>query len=549
MLSDFKKHSELRVVIVAAIAFFLLVLGFSLHRYAVFYADSDHGIFSQVFWNGVHGRFFQSSLSGTYSVSVAQDGDVAAVYYHRLAQHFTPALLLWLPLYAIFPSPITLIVLKVALIASAGLVLYGLSRCYLSPPISAMIALSFYGANTVIGPALVEFYDFAQMPLFVFGLLLAMEKRWWWLFGLLAVLTLLVRQDAGLVVFGVGVYMLLSQRFPRIGLGLCALSGGYMLLVTTTIMPMFTDEVSRRFMVEEFGHFTDEQQASTVDVLWAIVRRPWIVLRELFFPLSKTIKYVLGHLLPLAFVPAISPPAWMISAFPLLENLLRREDGPLSINIRYTTPVVPGLFYGAILWWSHHSDRFKLLRVRRIWALCICLSLLFTFTSNPGRAWSFLLPDSIRPLVYVPITSQWSHAEQVRSLLSQVPPDASISASRYIVAHVPNRRAVLLFPQLRFRNDNRNVEGVNYVMVDFWFSTQYQKAFQESRNALRSQVAVVDRIVGDGRYGILDFREGVILLGKRTESNPVASSNWQMFRQQLEPLLGKGRGQRAEGRG
>jgi hypothetical protein len=313
-----------------------------------------------------------------------------------------------------------------------------------------------------------------------------------------------------------------------------------MLLVTTVLMPLFTDEVSRRFMIEEFGQFTDDQQASTVDVIGAIARRPWIILQELFFPLSKTIKYILGHLLPLAFVPTLSPPAWMISGLPLLENLLRREDGPLSINIRYTTPVVPGLFYGAILWWSRHQEGFKSLRMRRFWALCICLSLFFTFTSNPGRAWSFILPDSISPLVYVPITSQWEHADQVRSLLDQVPPDASISTSRFIVAHVPNRRAALRFPQLRFRNDNRKVEGVDYVMVDFWFSTQYQKAFQESRNTLKTDVTVVDRILRDRRYGILDFKEGVILLGKKAESNLTALANWQTFRKQLEPLLKDG---------
>src|SRR3712207_8098655 len=53
----------------------------------------------------------------------------------------------------------------------------------------------------------------------------------------------------------------------------------------------------------------------------------------------------------------------------------RKEDGPLSLNIRYTTPIVPGLFYGAILWWSSHQARFKSLVVRRFWAVCIGLSL------------------------------------------------------------------------------------------------------------------------------------------------------------------------------
>jgi len=58
-------------------------------------------------------------------------------------------------------------------------------RRYLEPPLAAMITVSF-AAIAVIGPTL-STSDICQIPLFVFGLLLAMEKRWWWLFWLLSV--------------------------------------------------------------------------------------------------------------------------------------------------------------------------------------------------------------------------------------------------------------------------------------------------------------------------------------------------------------------------
>src|SRR5689334_22803623 len=98
--------------------FFILCLLFALHRYYSFYASFDQGIFNQVFWNNLHGRFFQSSLSSSLSTNVIHAGEVPTVYYHRLGQHFTPALLLWWPIYALFPSPATLTVLQITLITA-----------------------------------------------------------------------------------------------------------------------------------------------------------------------------------------------------------------------------------------------------------------------------------------------------------------------------------------------------------------------------------------------------------------------------------------------
>lgn len=526
-----------RTVGIAATLFFTALLAFSLHRYFVFYADSDHGIFTQVFWNNLHGRFFQSSISATYSVSVFQEGQAPAVFYHRLAQHFTPALLIWLPLYALFTSPITLIVLKVALVTAAGPVLYALSRHYLNPRLSVMIVLSFYCANTVIGPALGEFYDSCQLPLFFFTMMLALEKRIWWLFWLMTCVTLTIREDTGLVIFGTGLYLILSRRYPRVGLGVCAVSFLYMLVVTTVLMPLFTDEVARRFMIEEFGEYIDDQEASTLEVIWAIASRPWIVIQQLLYPPGKTIKYLLGHWLPLAFIPVLSLPAWIIAGFPLFFNLLRERYAALSINIRYTTPVVPGLFYGAILWWSTHQDQFKAAWVRRFWTLCIVLSLFFTLTSNPHRAWSFIIPDSIDPWISVSLRQQWERGRAAESIVSQIPPDASVSATRYLVAHLPQRRAVLRFPGLAFQDDDRQEQRVEYVAVDFWYSLTYQPAFEVSRNELQEHVRAIDRLLERGRYRLIAFEGQIALLQRNGQTSGAALNEWKNFRQAIEKVL------------
>ncbi|MFE1748148.1 DUF2079 domain-containing protein [Coleofasciculus sp. H7-2] len=562
MLLKLHKQPALRVVMGAAIAFFLFALIFILHRHFTFYSSYDQGIFNQVFWNGIHGRFFQSSLSSQLSTNVVHNGEVPEVFYHRLGQHFTPALLLWLPLYALFPSPATLSVLQVTLVTTAGLVLYVLARQHLEPGISALITVSFYGANAVLGPTLANFHDICQIPLFTFGLLLAMEKRWWWLFWVLAVLILAVREDSGVSLFSIGFYMILSKRYPRAGLAVCSLSFAYMIVLTNLIMPLFSEDISQRFMMERFGQYADGEEASTLEIIWGMVTNPWRLIVELFSPFFGTIKYLLGQWLPLAFVPAISPASWMVAGFPLLKLLLGKGQSVLAINIRYAMTIVPGLFYGAILWWAGQSDfriwirDFKWGRkpqtseiaesevqpnypksispsFRRFWVICLCLSVFFTLTSNPNRTFYFLIPDSIQPLVYVPLTRQWEHVSQGSPLLAQIPPDASVTATTYLVPHLSGRREIIRFPSLQLRNDAGEVVNVDYIIADLWQAQQYKAAFKEERGLLQQGVPTIDRLSGSGEYGIIGFKDGVILMQKGVASNDQAIAAWQAFRQQI----------------
>lgn len=546
MLLNSLKKPGLRMAIATAAVFFCITLVFTLHRYYSFYADFDQGIFNQVFWNGIHGRFFQSSLSSSLSTNVVHDGQIPEVFYHRLGQHFTPALLLWLPLYALFPSPATLTVLQVTLITAAGLVLYALARVYLQPHLAATIALSYYGANAVLGPTLANFHDSCQLPLFMFSLLLAMEKRQWWVFWLFAVLILAIREDSGVVLFGVGFYLVVSRRYPQVGLAVCSLSLGYMLILTNLIMPLFSDDISRRFMIERFGQYADGNEATTVDIIWGIVSNPFRLIGELFSPFFGTLKYLLGQWLPLAFIPALSPSAWAIAGFPFLKLFLGQGDSVLAINIRYALTVIPGLFYGTILWWGHRQQQQENhsinalaprwpLNFQKFWIACIALSVVLTFMSNPNRTFSFIIPDSIQPWVYVSLPQRWESVRNIRSLMAQIPEDASVSATTYIVPHLSGRREILRFPDnILLRNDARQEVSVDYAIADMWRLREYQVAFKGDRQRLQQSLILIEQMLTSRSYGLIDFQDGVILLQKGAESKQEAIASWQTFRRDLE---------------
>ena len=540
----------LRVVLGAAIAFFSLTLVLILHRHFTFYSSYDQGIFNQVFWNGIHGRFFQSSLSSQLSTNVVHHGEVTEVYYHRLGQHFTPALLLWLPLYALFPHPATLSVLQVVLVTAAGLVLYALAREYLEPKLAGTIAISFYCANAVLGPTLANFHDICQIPLYIFTILLAMEKRWWWLFAILCILIVAVREDSAIALFGVGLYMITSRRFPRIGLAVCIFSLAYTIALTNLIMPLFSEDISQRFMLERFGQYVEGQEsASTLDVIWAMVSQPWLLVRELVSPPDRTISYLLGHWLPLAFIPVISPAAWIVAGPPLLKLLLGKGMSVLAITIRYAMSVVPGLFYGTILWWggqgfrqwNHLPNQLKPRALKssfqRFWLFCLGLTLVFTITSNPNRTLYFLIPDSVQPLVYVSLPEQWQRAGEIRSLMAKIPAQASVAATTHIIPHLSGRREIIRLPALELRNDRQEVIKVDYAIADLWRLEKYQAAFGGDRGALRGITALIEKVNGNGEYGITGFKNGVILLQRGAANNSEAMAAWRLFRQEIDSIL------------
>ncbi|MBE7381562.1 MAG: DUF2079 domain-containing protein [Leptolyngbya sp. SIO1E4] len=539
MILSWRKEPGVKRVALIAATFFVIVAGLLLHRYFTYYASYDQGIFNQVFWNNAHGRFFQSSASSQLSTNVVHSGELPMVNYHRLGQHFTPALLLWLPIYALFPSPVTLCVLQAAFTTLAGVLLYALARQYLEPRLSLGIMVSFYGALAVLNPILANFHDLSQMPLFMFGLLLAMERRRWWIFALLCLAILAVREDSAIALFGVGAYMLASRRYPRIGLGVCVLSGIYFLLVTNVFMPFFSDDISKRFMIEEFGEFIEGDEATTLEVLWALLSQPGKLLQSLVSPPEDRLEYLVGHWLPLAFVPAVSPAAWLMSAFPLMKLTL--ADSGLNTSIRYALSVVPAMFYGGILWWAGQGfarfnqplaslePRSPSRNFRRFWSACLLISLVFVPIANSNRVFYFILPDSFQPWVYVPPLTQWQRAGDMNQLVAQIPSEASVSATNHIVPHVSGRRAVLRLPVFSFIDDAGVTQDADYIVADFWRLQRYQVAFRRDRRELDSFSVIVNELLNTQRYGILEFRNGVVLLQKGTASEPLAWQSWQQW--------------------
>ncbi|BAU10799.1 hypothetical protein LEP3755_12910 [Leptolyngbya sp. NIES-3755] len=528
-----RDQKGLRRALILAAIFFCLVLAISLNRYFSFYTSYDQGLFNQLFWNNLHGRWFQSSLTSANSVASLEDGKTPIVNFIHLGQHFVINFLLWLPLYAIFPHPITLIVLQVGLMTAGGLMLYALARQRLSPQLSVWITGSYYSAIPVIGSTVANFYEHCQIPLFTFGTLLALEKKNWVWFWVGAALVMGIRQEIGIILFGIGVYLIVSRRHPWIGVALCLVSFSYVAFVTNVIQPRFSEDVSRLYLANRFRQFVDTDEPTTLQVLWGMITNPIRLAEYLFLPIDRRINYLAGHWVALAFVPVVSGAAWIMAGFPLVTIFAQSGRTALTIWLRYAVTVVPGMFYGAILWWEQHPQYFTP-KFRRWWKVCIVLSLLFMFSGNPNRAFSFIIPDSVRPLVYVPLPRQWERAVHINNVIRNVPKDVSVSTTTHLIPQLSSRRIIVRLPVLEIYNEQKQIVQIDYAIADLWNLKEYSRAFKDSKSELFRTLPMLEKLVNENQYGVQQVEDGVVMMVRGQPSNPAMLAEWQKLLVQMK---------------
>lgn len=105
---------------------------------------------------------------------------------------------------------------------------------------------------------------------------------------------------------------------------------------------MFLVDNSRLYLANYFRKFVQTEKPSTLELLWAIISQPQLIIEVFFKDASRRILYLVGHWLPRAFVVLI-PSTWLMTVFPLLVLLLQVvNQAATSINTRYTFAVIPG---------------------------------------------------------------------------------------------------------------------------------------------------------------------------------------------------------------
>jgi uncharacterized membrane protein len=507
-----------------ATVFFIFGIGLQLWRLESFTSSYDQGLFLQELWNGSQGHWFESTLSAELSAAVKLGGQLPQLGYLHASQHLNLLSQLWIPLIpllGIYALPLV----QVLLLTAGGLMLFQLAHSEgLAQPIALRLLIAYYCSITILGPLLENFHDLCPVPLLGFCLIWALRQGRSWLALAMALAITLVRGDAGIVSFSIGLWGAVRLRGSRRWLGVAVLiwSLFYVVLTTAWLQPLLGADVNERFLGEKFGQYLSAGSGTggTIGLIGVFATQPLRLLQELVTPPGRSLEYLLAPMLPLALVPLLSIDVWLLIAAPLFVAFAARGFSALATSLRYVLYLAPGVFGGAVLWWRSHPELFGRKWFSQLWTAAIALSLFLALSSNPHRSFSALIPDSIKPWAQAGIPEQWARREAALTALALIPADATVAAHTPLLPRLAQRSVLLRYPfHSDFLNRQGKSEPVDWIALLPRYHRPFLLAFPEDRNQLVVLKARTMQLLEQGTYGVVHCADGALILKRGAPSS------------------------------
>jgi uncharacterized membrane protein len=293
-------------------AVWMLYLEFSLHR-RFGTQTFDMAIFDQGIW----------------LLSEFREPFVTIRGLNLFADHTSYVLILFAPLYWIVEDVHILMIVSVTALAIGGPLTYAIAReSGLRTHLSAALAFVYFLHPAVAWNVWDIFHpEVLAVPLLLGAYLLVLRNRWAWAVTLL-VLTLLVKEDAAVVVVPLGIF--LAWRFKRVkeGLGIAAFGSALLAFNMFYVLPAFspTGGLTNNWRYTQFG-----------DGVWGaakgMVTQPKLLFSELFG--SERLKYYAQLVGPIP--TALLAPEILLVAVPVTAaNALSFHVHQYEIRFHYT---------------------------------------------------------------------------------------------------------------------------------------------------------------------------------------------------------------------
>jgi uncharacterized membrane protein len=439
---------EGRLALAMVVLYVALFGSLSLIRHWAFHSTAlDLGVFDQVLWNTVHGRFMESTLS-------LERCDPHSFFL----DHFSPALLVIVPFYAIVPRPETLIIFQTVALALGAWPIYLLARHSLKRSDERLVWVAAYVLSAPL--AWVTFYDFHEISLAVVPLGLsvyfyATRRTVPLLLSLGA--SFLVKEELPLIAIGFGI-ALLAQRRWRLGAFVIAASVAVFLLTLRVIIPAFAGGAPWQYLGRYAGLGSNE-----LEILRTLLLDPLRVLRVLFSgEIGLKIVFVLTLFAPGLFLAVRSKWALAPAIIPLGYLLLSDYPGEHTHHNQYGAPLIPLALGASILGFATLPEN----SLRRRLSLAILVSTVaFTVVHGavpftPDFTDAFLRGNPDRAPAEGPILAREPRYDPFLQAVAAIPADASISSRDFFTTQVPERR-------FNYHLNALDPCGAEYVILDY----------------------------------------------------------------------------------
>jgi uncharacterized membrane protein len=296
-------------------------------------------------------------------------------------------------------------------------------------------------------------------------------------FVVFLLVTLLVKEEMGLIAAGFGLYALLGKRDWKLGVGVLVGGLASFVVAIQVLIPYFAGGNSYPYISERYA----DVGGSPLGVVRTLLTDPIRIARELVQ--AKKVFFVIAIFGPVLGLSAIGGWASLIM-LPTLGYLLLSSYEPLfSFTSQYSAPLIPLVIGTAII----AMARLPRSAQRGFAAAVLVSSLVFS--------WAFGdLPFS-RKFDYSMFQVQSRYADFVPHL-AQIPPDARVSAENGFASHLSGRRYI-------YDWYFEGVQDAQWIVLDYE-GNNYDMTFFD-RDVSRVQSLGYEEVAGG--YGLALFRK------------------------------------------
>jgi uncharacterized membrane protein len=434
--------------------------------------STDLAQFDQLIWNSLRGRILENTF--------VPDAP------NFLGKSFVPFLLAFVPLYAVWNSPIVLLLAQPIALAAGAFPLYWFARKELGRALAFCIALAYLLSPAISFIIIIEFHEIVMAtPLLAYATFFLLRRNWRALFVTLGV-ALLIKEEVAFIVAAFGAFLFLFQRRRALGFALAAFGIAWAVVLLQWIIPFFRGAESGGFYYFGSGWIAGGGArygylgSSLGQVITTIFTRPDLVLANMLTP-SK-IQFLFNLLVPLLFLPALGAEILLLAAPTLGYSMLSTYGWQTSIQTLYPAPMLQFWFFAATLGLRRVLARRDSFASRASWgAMLLTATLANYLLYAPAPLARFFQPPRY-------IVSERSLLG--KSLANAIPPDAIVITQTELLAHVSQRARVYdppLIPDFR--------------QADFVFADRRLPGYNNHRAAWEMYAA-------SGFFETLDARDG-----------------------------------------
>lgn len=438
--------------------------------------------------------------------------------------HFSPIMLILLPLYALHQAPETLLVFQTLVIAAGALPLYWFTRDSLENRLAAVVfALTYLMFPPLQGANWFDFHIQCFLPLFFFLSMYYFQHEKWKRYFVFVIAALTVGESVTLVVGFMGLYELWKYRkqflqtlrnktlkerkilvpFITISIaGLWLFSAKWIQSMFFPIDPKFLDF----YRALDFWSVLGVKGDPLINMPIYVILNPLKALEALTFDAYLKLLYIImifGSLLFLSFRSSI----FLITIASLGPALLSNYLPLYVIGTHYPLYFIPFVFLASVEGVKKLKGTGKISKLGGLLKNLLVIGFIFALFASP------LSPLLLTTDVAVWHFSEYSlprigqHEHAIQNIISLVPDNASVLTQNHIFPHFADRSNAYMYPLLQvFKyapNETRNYAHQlfmksDYVIVDTKYDVEAAMAIISDLHLLNRQFSLYEQ--EDGVY-------------------------------------------------